>query len=77
MSADSVYDKLRMFNGGGAGWAWYGTTPTPTHLGKILAYSPDLDLDLTPQKKRNPDYILTKFNCTIMFLERMNDLSIH
>ena len=33
VSADSVYDKLRMFNGGGASWAWYGATPTPTHLG--------------------------------------------
>jgi len=22
-----------MFNGGGAGWAWYGATPTPSHLG--------------------------------------------
>ncbi|XP_018335690.1 paired box protein Pax-6-like [Agrilus planipennis] len=30
---ESVYDKLRMFNGQAPGWAWYpGTTPTP-HLG--------------------------------------------
>ena len=52
MSADSVYDKLRMFNGGGAGWAWYGTTPTPTHLGKTLAYPLDFDLGVTSLKKR-------------------------
>ena len=24
MSGESVYDKLRMFNGQAAGWAWYG-----------------------------------------------------
>jgi hypothetical protein len=30
--SESVYDKLRMFNGQAPGWAWYpGTTPTP-HL---------------------------------------------
>ncbi|XP_031341932.1 paired box protein Pax-6 isoform X4 [Photinus pyralis] len=30
---ESVYDKLRMFNGQAPGWAWYpGATPTP-HLG--------------------------------------------
>ena len=29
---ESVYDKLRMFNGQPGGWAWYpGTPPTP-HL---------------------------------------------
>ena len=29
---ESVYDKLRMFNGQAPGWAWYpGTPPTP-HL---------------------------------------------
>ena len=33
MTADSVYDKLRMFNGQAASWAWYGATPTATHLG--------------------------------------------
>lgn len=32
-SSDSVYDKLRMFNGQGSGWAWYPTSNTaPTHL---------------------------------------------
>ncbi|CAO1442979.1 unnamed protein product [Diamesa hyperborea] len=32
-SGDSVYDKLRMFNGQGSGWAWYPTSNTaPTHL---------------------------------------------
>lgn len=31
--SESVYDKLRMFNGQAPGWAWYpGTPPTP-HLG--------------------------------------------
>uniref|UniRef100_A0A1B6D7L7 Paired box protein Pax-6 n=1 Tax=Clastoptera arizonana TaxID=38151 RepID=A0A1B6D7L7_9HEMI len=30
---ESVYDKLRMFNGQAPGWAWYpGTPPTPAHL---------------------------------------------
>ena len=33
MTPDSVYDKLRMFNGQAASWAWYGATPTATHLG--------------------------------------------
>ncbi|KAL7025758.1 hypothetical protein ACKWTF_013610 [Chironomus riparius] len=32
-SSDSVYDKLRMFNGQSGGWAWYPTSNTaPTHL---------------------------------------------
>ncbi|XP_070505814.1 paired box protein Pax-6 isoform X3 [Chironomus tepperi] len=31
--SDSVYDKLRMFNGQSGGWAWYPTSNTaPTHL---------------------------------------------
>ncbi|XP_046665266.1 paired box protein Pax-6 isoform X4 [Homalodisca vitripennis] len=31
---ESVYDKLRMFNGQGPGWAWYpGTPPSTAHLG--------------------------------------------
>ena len=34
VTPDSVYDKLRMFNGQAASWAWYGaTTPSATHLG--------------------------------------------
>jgi len=33
VTADSVYDKLRMFNGQAASWAWYGTTPSASHLG--------------------------------------------
>ena len=34
VSPDSVYDKLRMFNGQAASWAWYGaTTPSASHLG--------------------------------------------
>jgi hypothetical protein len=31
--SDSVYDKLRMFNGQSGGWAWYPTSNTaPSHL---------------------------------------------
>lgn len=30
---ESVYDKLRMFNGQTSGWAWYPGTPTASHLG--------------------------------------------
>lgn len=30
---ESVYDKLRMFNGQTPGWAWYPGTPTAPHLG--------------------------------------------
>ncbi|CAH0560306.1 unnamed protein product [Brassicogethes aeneus] len=30
---ESVYDKLRMFNGQAPGWAWYPGTPTAPHLG--------------------------------------------
>ena len=33
VTPDSVYDKLRMFNGQAASWAWYGATPAATHLG--------------------------------------------
>ena len=34
VTPDSVYDKLRMFNGQAASWAWYGAaTPSATHLG--------------------------------------------
>ncbi|KAJ9583152.1 hypothetical protein L9F63_022503, partial [Diploptera punctata] len=29
---ESVYDKLRMFNGQGPGWAWYPGGPTTPHL---------------------------------------------
>ncbi|XP_017774707.1 PREDICTED: paired box protein Pax-6 isoform X4 [Nicrophorus vespilloides] len=29
---ESVYDKLRMFNGQAPGWAWYPGTPTTPHL---------------------------------------------
>jgi paired box protein 6 len=34
VQTDSVYDKLRMFNGQSGGWAWYPTpsNATPTHL---------------------------------------------
>jgi len=40
-AADSVYDKLRMFNGqaaAAAGWAWYGATAAGTapHLVTFL-----------------------------------------
>lgn len=30
--SESVYDKLRMFNGQAAGWAWYPGTPPPMSL---------------------------------------------
>jgi len=34
VTPDSVYDKLRMFNGQAASWAWYGAAaPGATHLG--------------------------------------------
>jgi hypothetical protein len=29
---ESVYDKLRMFNGQASGWAWYSGTAPPPHL---------------------------------------------
>jgi hypothetical protein len=42
-AADSVYDKLRMFNGqaaAAAGWAWYGATAgTAPHLVNISIIS--------------------------------------
>eukprot|EP00095_Tigriopus_kingsejongensis_P004955 maker-scaffold96_size378025-snap-gene-0.17 protein:Tk04955 transcript:maker-scaffold96_size378025-snap-gene-0.17-mRNA-1 annotation:"paired box protein pax-6-like isoform x1" len=40
-TADSVYDKLRMFNGqaAAASWAWYGASPT-SHLGLTSTASP-------------------------------------
>ena len=33
VTPDSVYDKLRMFNGQAASWAWYGAAPAAGHLG--------------------------------------------
>lgn len=31
--SESVYDKLRMFNGQSSGWAWYpSSNAAPTHL---------------------------------------------
>lgn len=30
--SESVYDKLRMFNGQSGGWAWYPGGATPAHL---------------------------------------------
>lgn len=30
-ASESVYDKLRMFNGQAGGWAWYPGAPPPTH----------------------------------------------
>lgn len=30
---ESVYDKLRMFNGQAPGWAWYSGAGAPSHLG--------------------------------------------
>lgn len=32
VQSESVYDKLRMFNGQAPGWAWYPGTPPTTHL---------------------------------------------
>lgn len=29
---ESVYEKLRMFNGQSGGWAWYPSNTTPAHL---------------------------------------------
>ena len=43
-AADSVYDKLRMFNGqaaAAAGWAWYGAAAAPaSHLGLGSHHNP-------------------------------------
>ena len=30
-ATESVYDKLRMFNGQAGGWAWYPGAPPPAH----------------------------------------------
>lgn len=30
--SESVYDKLRIFNGQSSGWAWYPSNTAPTHL---------------------------------------------
>jgi paired box protein 6 len=30
--SESVYDKLRMFNGQSSGWAWYPSNTAPAHL---------------------------------------------
>ena len=31
VASESVYDKLRMFNGQAGGWAWYPGAPPPAH----------------------------------------------
>lgn len=33
VASESVYDKLRMFNGQAGGWAWYPGAPTAPPLG--------------------------------------------
>ncbi|XP_076273691.1 paired box 6 protein twin of eyeless isoform X1 [Rhynchophorus ferrugineus] len=42
---ESVYDKLRMFNGQAPGWAWYPGTPTAPHIG--LPPTPSLATQIT------------------------------
>ncbi|XP_054256837.1 paired box protein Pax-6-like isoform X2 [Macrosteles quadrilineatus] len=52
---ESVYDKLRMFNGQTPGWAWYpGTSPTAAHLGlppnPAAALAPQVTRDDIPKR---------------------------
>jgi len=35
--SESVYDKLRMFNGQAPSWAWYPGTPAAPHLAGLAA----------------------------------------
>jgi paired box protein 6 len=37
-ASESVYDKLRMFNGQAGGWAWYPGAPPPTHPALALPH---------------------------------------
>lgn len=37
-ASESVYDKLRMFNGQAGGWAWYPGAPPPTHPALTLPH---------------------------------------
>ncbi|XP_054256838.1 paired box protein Pax-6-like isoform X3 [Macrosteles quadrilineatus] len=53
---ESVYDKLRMFNGQTPGWAWYpGTSPTAAHLGlppnPAAALAPQVTRDDIPKRE--------------------------
>ncbi|ENN78423.1 hypothetical protein YQE_05106, partial [Dendroctonus ponderosae] len=45
---ESVYNKLRMFNGQAPGWAWYPGTPTAPHLG--LHPAPTLTAQITREE---------------------------
>lgn len=60
---ESVYDKLRMFNGQAPGWAWYpGTPPSTAHLG--LPPNPALTTQVTREdiQKRGWCCSTTQFN---------------
>lgn len=37
-ASESVYDKLRMFNGQAGGWAWYPGAPPPAHPALTLPH---------------------------------------
>lgn len=62
ITTESVYDKLRMFNGQAASWAWYGATPTATHLGLPTPTAhphPALTTQFPPreiQDEKKPDF---------------------
>ena len=63
---ESVYDKLRMFNGQAPGWAWYPGTPPTTHL--TLPPNPTTTLpgqmsrdDLQKRGKNNYIFFMYKF----------------
>ncbi|XP_066252288.1 paired box protein Pax-6 isoform X1 [Euwallacea similis] len=52
---ESVYDKLRMFNGQAPSWAWYPGTPTAPHLG--LHPAPTLATQITRDDIQKRDAI--------------------
>lgn len=58
---ESVFEKLRMFNGQSSGWSWYpGTTPTVAHFG--LPHNPPASSHSTGQTVKE-DSILKRGKC--------------
>ncbi|XP_065205679.1 paired box protein Pax-6 isoform X2 [Planococcus citri] len=62
---ESVFEKLRMFNGQSPGWSWYpGTTPTAAHFG--LPHNPTSSSHTSGQTVKED-----------IILKRGNDVSAH
>ena len=75
VTPDSVYDKLRMFNGQAASWAWYGATPSATHLG--LPTGPPTHPALSHPFQANREILEDKKPGTVLTQDNPYTKSLH